>query len=111
MKPILPSGFPFVKKKSLKKKFFLKKKKKKCLQLTCASKIFKMVCKKFLKINGSRDILTFDDFTAPKFPLHNKIIHKTRTTKNQQNSTHRLGDKYFTNHLVKFLQDRIRIKP
>ena len=40
--------------------------------------------------------------------LHNKIINKTRLTKNQENSAHRCVDNYLTNHLAKFLQDRIK---
>ena len=38
--------------------------------------------------------------------LHEKIINKTWTTKNQENSAQRFEDNYLTNHLVKFLQDR-----
>ena len=37
--------------------------------------------------------------------LHNKIINKTRSTKNQENSAHRFVDNYLTNHLAIFLQD------
>ena len=37
-----------------------------------------------------------------KIVFHNKIINKTRSTKNQENSTHRFGDNYRANHLVKF---------
>ena len=40
--------------------------------------------------------------------LHHKIINKTRSTKNQENSAHRFEDNYLTNHLVKFLQDTIK---
>ena len=40
--------------------------------------------------------------------LHNKIINKTRLTKNQENFAHHIGDNYLTNHLIKFLQDRIK---
>ena len=43
-----------------------------------------------------------------KIVLNNKIINKTRSTKNQENSTHGFGDNYLTNHLVKFLQDKIK---
>ena len=43
-----------------------------------------------------------------KMILHNKIINKTRSTKNQENSAHRFVDNYRTNHLAKFLQDRIK---
>ena len=41
--------------------------------------------------------------TEPKFALHGKIINKTRTAKNQKNSTQCYTDNYLTNHLVKFL--------
>ena len=37
--------------------------------------------------------------------LHNKIISKTRSIKNQENSAQRFADNYLTNHLAKFLQD------
>ena len=43
-----------------------------------------------------------------KIVLQNKIINKTRSTKKQENSAHRIGDNYLTNHLVKFLQDSIK---
>ena len=36
--------------------------------------------------------------------LHNKIINKTRLTKNQENSAQRFVDNYLTNHLVKFVK-------
>ena len=39
-----------------------------------------------------------------KIVLHNK----TRSTKNQENFAHLFGDNYLTNHLVKFLQDKIK---
>ena len=40
--------------------------------------------------------------------LQNKIINKTWSTKNQENSAHCFEDNYLTNHLAKFLQDRIK---
>ena len=40
--------------------------------------------------------------------LQNKIINKTPSTKNQENSAHHFGDNYVTNHLVKFQQHRIK---
>ena len=43
-----------------------------------------------------------------KIALHNKIISKTQSTKNQENSAHRFGDNYLTNNQAKFLQDRIK---
>ena len=45
---------------------------------------------------------------VPKIVLHNKIINKTSTKKDQENSAHRFGGNYLTNHLVKLLQDRIK---
>ena len=86
----------------------LEKSLKKCFQLLCADKILKMVCGSFIKVNESRDVLTFGDFAVPKFFLHNKIINKIRTTKNQEDSARRFGDRYLTNQRVKFLQDRIK---
>ena len=44
----------------------------------------------------------------PKIALQNKITNKTWSTKNQENSAHRFGDNYLTNHLIKFLQDRMK---
>ena len=38
--------------------------------------------------------------------LHNKIINKTRLTKNQENSAHRFEDNYLRYHLEKFLQGK-----
>ena len=40
--------------------------------------------------------------------LHNKIINKTKSTRNQENSAHRFVDKYLTNYHAKFPQDRIK---
>ena len=53
--------------------------------------------------------LSFGDFNVPNNCSHNKIINKIRSTKNQENSACHFGDNYLTNHLVKFLQ--VRIKP
>ena len=39
---------------------------------------------------------------------HNKIINRTRSTKKQENSAQLFEDNYLTNHLVKFLQERIK---
>ena len=44
----------------------------------------------------------------PNIVLHNKIIDKTRSTKNKENSAHCFGDNYFTNYFVEFLQDKIK---
>ena len=43
-----------------------------------------------------------------KIVLQEKIIHKTRTTKNQENSAHGFEENYLAN-LTKFMQ--VRIKP
>ena len=43
-----------------------------------------------------------------KIVLLHKIINETRLTKKQENSAQRFGDNYVTDHLVKFLQDRIK---
>ena len=47
-------------------------------------------------------------FGSEKTVLHHKILNKTWSTKNQKNPAHRFGGNYFTNHLVKFLQDKIK---
>ena len=47
-------------------------------------------------------------FRIQKIILRHKIINKTWLTKNQENSAHWFGDNYLINHLVKFLQDRIK---
>ena len=43
-----------------------------------------------------------------KTVLHNKTINKTRTAKNTENSAHSFGENYLTNHLARFLQNRIK---
>ena len=83
-------------------------KKKKFFQLTCADMIFKTVWENFLKINGSQDIYVLVILRFRKTALHNKIINKTRLTKNQEKSAHRFGDNYLMDHLIKFLQDRLK---
>ena len=40
--------------------------------------------------------------------LHNKVINKTRLTKNQENCAHRFVDNYLTIYLAKSLQGRIK---
>ena len=47
-------------------------------------------------------------FWFRKTLFHHKIINKTRSTKNQENSAHRFGYNYLTNHLAKFLLDRMK---
>ena len=54
---------------------------------------------------------TFNFLVIPRFSkivLRNKIIDKTQKPKNQENYTQNLGENYLTNHLCKFLQDRIK---
>ena len=82
--------------------------KKKSFPHICTDKTYKTVCGIFFKMNGSRDIYFSLIFWFRKTVLHHKIINKTRSTKSQENSAHRFEDNYLTNHLVKFLQDRIK---
>ena len=89
-------------------KKILSTKKKNSFQLICTGKTYKMVCGNFFKINGSWDIKLSPIFWLLKTVLHHKIMNKTRSTKNQENSAHRFGGSYLTNHIVKFLQDRIK---
>ena len=78
--------------KSLNKIFF----EKKPFQLICTDKTYKT---KFFQNKWISRYLIF---------TYHKIINKTWSTENQENSPHRFGDNYLTNHLVKFLQDRIK---
>ena len=64
--------------------------------------------RKFLKNKWVSKYLTFAGFWFRKTVLHYKIINKTRSTKNQENSTQCFGDNYLANHLVKFMQYRIK---
>ena len=99
------SGFVVAKKApNLWKKIFLKKN----FQLICADMIFK-TCGIFLNKWFSR-YLSLGDFKVILILIvfQNKIINETRQTKSQENSAHRIGDNYLMNHLVKFLQDRIK---
>ena len=52
--------------------------------------------------------LSFGDFKVLKNCSSQKTINKNWSTKNQENSTHRFGDDYPINHLIKFRQDRIK---
>ena len=100
------SGFVVAKKApNLWKKFFLKKN---FFQLICADMIFK-TCGIFLNKWFSR-YLSLGDFKVISILIvfQNKISNETRLTKSQENSAHRIGDNYLMNHLVKFLQDRIK---
>ena len=65
------------------------------------------MCGNFFQINRSRDIQVSVILSFRKIVLHNKIINKTRSTKNQENFAHRFVDNYLTDHYAKFLQDRI----
>ena len=53
--------------------------------------------------------LTSTDFWFRKTVLHHKIIKKTRSTKNQENSVYRFGDNHFTNHLVKLNPEEMEL--
>ena len=90
--------------KSLKKMFF----KKKSIQLICADIIFKTECRNLFEINGSQDISILMILQFWKIVLLHKIINKISLTKKQENSAHCFGDNYLTDHLIKFLQDRIK---
>ena len=81
---------------------------KKSVQLICADTIFKTVRGNFFEINGSRDIQLSVILRFRKIVLLHEIINKIRLTEKQENSAHSLEDNYLTNHLVKFLQDRIK---
>ena len=53
--------------------------------------------------------LSFGDFKVPKklfFTI--KLLIKLDRQKEQENVTHGFGDNYLTNHLAKFLQDKIK---
>ena len=78
----------------------------KCFQLLCADKIFITVCWNILKWMDLECVLTFGDFTVPKFFLHDKIIDKTQTQKNNNKQTNKqttfrtlFWSTYLTNHL------------
>ena len=81
---------------------------KKSSQLIFADKIFKTACDFLKKINGSRDISVLVILRFRKIVLHHKIINKILMTKKQENSAGRFGENYLINHLVKFLQDKIK---
>ena len=81
--------------------------KKRFFQFICAD-IFKTMSGNFLIINRSRDVSVSVILKLWKMVLHNKIINKTRSRKNQENSAHGFVDNYLTNHLPKFQQDRIK---
>ena len=67
------------------------------------------MCRYLFKINWYRDNSTFwGNFTVLKNCSAQQVINKTRTTKYEENSASRFGNNYLANHLVKFLQDRIK---
>ena len=79
---------------------------KKCFQLLCADKIVITVCWNILKWMDLECFLTFGDFAVPKFFLHDKIIDKTQTQKNNNKQTNKqttfrtlFWSTYLTNHL------------
>ena len=78
----------------LRKSFFVKRNIswKKYFRLICADKIYKTVRRNLLRINGSRDIKSSDNFTVPEIVFDNKILDKMQTRKDPENSTHCLGD-------------------
>ena len=82
------SGFAFLKKARFPRIFF-------CFffeQILSASLcIISYGMQIFLKVNGSRDISIFGNFTVPKIVLQKKVIDKTQMTKNQENSANVLG--------------------
>ena len=89
---------------SLKKIFF---EKKNLPTYLCRYDLQNAVRKFFLNKWVSR-YLSFGDFKVRKIALHNKTINKTRLTNYQENSADRFVNNYLTNHLAKFLQDRIK---
>ena len=96
------SGFAAAKKLQVLEKKILKN----CSQLLCADISSKSCAEFFLKKWFSRYLVSVI-LRFRKIVLQNKIINKTRLTKNQENSAHSFGDNYLTNHLVKFLLDKI----
>ena len=67
---------------------------------------FSKRCAKFPLKEIALEILVILRFL--KIVLHSKIINETCTLKNLENPTHHFGEDYHTNHLPKFLQDRIK---
>ena len=89
---------------SLKKIFFEKKKSSNLFVQIWSSKR----CEKIFLNKWVSRYLSFGDFKVRKIALHNKTINKTRSTNYQENSADRFVNNYLTNHLAKFLQDRIK---
>ena len=65
--------------------------------------------RKFFEINGSQDIELSVNFRFRKIAVHHKIINKTQSAKNHENSAHHFGANYLTNLLVKLLQESIKL--
>ena len=80
----------------------------KFFQLICAYKIFKTVHGNLYEKYSSRYNWVSVILKLRKMVLHNKIIKNIRSTKNQENLAHSFVDNYLTNHLLKFLQDRVK---
>ena len=80
-KKMTPNYWFYIRKKISKfpKKVFLKK----LSGLTCASKILKNCMWKYFKNRWMSRYSNFGAFTVPKIVLHNKIINKTPTKKDQ----------------------------
>ena len=101
------SGFTVVKKASSSSKNSFSKKKKFIPPYFCRYDLPNGV-QKFLQNKWVLKYLSFGDFKVLKIVLHHKIINKNRSTKSQENSAHHFVDNYLTNHIAKFLQDRIK---
>ena len=101
------NAFKVTKKASSPLKKMFSKKKKFIPAYLCQYDLQKGV-RKFFKNKWISRYLNFGDFKVLKNCSSQKIINKTRLIKNQENSAHRFGDNYLTNHLVKFLQDSIK---
>ena len=67
---------------------------KKILRAYLCKENFQNSVLNLFKINGSLGLLDFSDYTVPKFVIYNKVINKTRTKKDQENSTHCFLDDY-----------------
>ena len=59
-------------------------------------------------MNGSQDTELLVILRFRKIVLHNIILNKMPTTKNQENSIHCFEDKHLTSHPAKILRDRIK---
>ena len=91
--------------KFFEKLFFKKKKKYSTLFLQIWSAKW---CTEIFVNKWVLKYLSFSDFKVLKIVLHHKIINKDWSTKSQENSAHHFVGNYLTNHIAKFLQDRIK---